>query len=720
MEEMEEDEDDDDRPRYSVPEPPRMKLPPNHDTLNDDLPVPPDSDGIPIPNPPRTAYPLPPLPPLPRGADLFPSPTPAYHAHRSGSIMDCFKHTVLLHLHSELREAYGTSITYVGVGGGGAGVASDISDSILRQSGIDCVYEYGRWFARLARSTHHTVQHSFIPLMQAVRAVNGGSKLDRGFRYYPGNAAVIRHAMRAHDRAVFFENDTQLARQLVEYFDNQPQGKGESKQPPVIPPLRVDAAVEADKAEKSQWAMYNRVVVHPLNGFTSASNDSSGGQFNPVVSLGRPLTSHALFHFDLTKERYENVRHMQERLGTHILPQLFDQYPTATFVTSVPLYGDTLPFDVVRWHLRGHRDVMLVRFNGQQVHVLPEEKEMNGNRERDEYGEDDMYDEMEPDEEVDEDEEADEDENEDEEEADEQEAEDDADEVEETVGDGASASKRWEQGAADAVQGNYLPFNGPFNTSIPIDEPWGVAMIIVKPPRGFDAVCELVQEDMHDVQNHIPHVGLVDVDEERLMANEAAAGDVVQRSDEQREAIHQEVMGQMRNTFFEPEYVWLTPRHIDSIDYEQAWDWYNDRNVSITNNNSADSEFKRKEQVVIQTEGPSALPASRYGKRRTKHVDQLYSYYNEAKLIADMARPYRGAVGDASKKGKRKPAPTPVADKTAQPEHVDVKATGEIRRAAERVHENEAKLLEAWKREMQQRTPQQQEQQQQHGTPPSQ
>ena len=728
-EEEEEDDDDWDNPRDFTPEQPRMQLPPNHDTLNDDLPIPPDSDGMPIPNPPYTAYPLPPLPPLPRGADLFPSPTPTYHAHRSGSSIDCFKHTVLLHLFDEMCEAYGTSITYVGVGGGGAGVASDMSNSLLRQSGIDCVYEYGRWFARLARSSHHTIRHSFIPLMQAVRAVNGGNKLDRGFQYYPGNAAIIRHAMRPQDRAVFFESDTQLARQLVEYFNN---GEGDSDKPAAVPPLRADRVNDSERNERSEWAMKNRVVVHPLNGFSNADNRSGSGAYNPLVALGRPLTSHALFHFDLTKERYENVRHMQERLGTHILPKLFSQYPTATFVTSLPLYGNTLPYDVVRWHLRGHRDVFMVRMDAQEAARYSDERERNrdDDEEEDGYSLADLEDEEREAEDEDQEREAEdekekreaEDENEEREKAedeDEDEVEDEdeidsgernratasngyaaeqADEEMTVLGDSPRRQKTWEQGAEDAYQGNYMPFGGPYNTSIPIDEPWGVAMIIVKPPAGFDAVTLGIQEDLAEVRDHIPHVGLVDVDEDQVMADEAAAGDGVKRSEEQRQAILDEVMEQMR-PFDEPDYVWLTRRHIDSIDYDQAWDWYNDRNFSYTAS-SPDTDFKRKEQMVLQTEGPSAVRAQ--GRKRNKVRESPGFYYNEAKLIADMARPYRGPVIEAGKKGKRRAADTE-ADKPPA-EHVDVNVSDEVKQAAERVHENEGRLLEAWKREMQQRT----------------
>ena len=718
---MEEDLDDDDdeegggrdrsgRARFESPEEPRFPLPPNHDTLNDDLPIPPSSEGEVIPNPPYTAFPLPPLPPLPRGAELFPSPTPAYHAHRSGSSLDCFKHTVLLHLHDELAEAYGTAITHVGVGGGGAGVAPDISNSILRQSGVDCVYEYGRWFARLARSTHHTIKHSFIPLMQAVRAVNGGDKLERGFRYYPGNAAIVRHAMRPQDRAVFFESDTQLAQQLAEYFNSQPRegGEGEQAKQPAIPPLR-ESRVSRDNTERSEWALNSRVVVHPLHGFTHADERSEGGQPNAVVALGRPLTSHALFHFDLTKERYENVRHMQERLGTHILPHLFSQYPTATFVTSLPLYGNTLPFDVVRWHLRGHRDVMMVRMNGQLATQTAPKYKRGERRDGD-----DPYDELEEEEEeedMDEEEmEASERQREENEEADEV-ADEEEEEQEEEVDDSAPQStKIFEQGAFDAAEGRYVPYGGPRNTSIPIDEPWGVAMLIVKPPKGFDAVCQRIQEDMADVRLHIPHVGLVDVDEDRLHADELAAGDVVKRSDEARSALLREVVEQMR-PLDEPEYVWLTPRHVDGIDMEQAWDWYSDRSASSTNTNP-DTDFKRREQTVLETEGPAAVRPQ--GRKRAKVREQAGLYYNETKLLADMQRPYRPTADEADRRGRRKAATGAATEgsKKAQPsvvEHVDVNVGQEVRTAAERVHENEGRLLEAWKREMQQRSAQQQQ-----------
>ena len=723
----------------------RLKLPPNHDLINDELTLPEEEDDPELPkwDPSNTAFPLPPLPPLPANTDFLPSYTPAYHTHRSGSSIDCFKHSMLLQLYGEMTEAYSTAITYVGVGGGGGGVATDISGSLMRQSGVDCVYEYGRWWARLARRTHDTVKHSLIPLMQAVRAVNGGSKLDRGFRYYPGNAAVIRHAMRPHDRAVFFEHDKQLARQLVEYFNNEPKQSQDSavtnaqqqqQQQPAIPPLRAERADKAKNQANTAWALHNRVVVHPFNGFSSSTSTSSSSvdgsssdKLNPVVALGRPLTSHALFHFDLTKERYENVRHMQQRLGDTILPQLFNQFPNATFVTSVPLYGDTLPFDVVRWHLRGHRDVMMVRFSGQQAVRLRDDEEADDRRggARGYDDDDDMEDDMEAgEEEVEERNERlekrpfDDLDDDDMDELDEQslqstqrqaageEDEDEDDLFNDEANDGAVAGET--RGGLDGLIGSYTPFGGPHNTSIPIDEPWGVAMIIVKPPRGFDAVAELVQDDMADVRAHIPHVGLVHVSEQQLNAQEDAAGDSIQRSEADRQAILDEVVGQMRR-FEEPDYVWLTPRHSDEgIDYGQALDWYNDSNIG----NVSMMQLAAKQQ------------AARRGKAERLDESQP-GYYNDSKLVADMARPYQSVLGggvEVGKKGKRRAAAAAaaareqlVADKeerAAGQRDVDVHVSDEVKRTTERVHDNEGKLLEAWKREMAQRTQRQQQQQQ--------
>ena len=118
-----------------------------------------------MPDPSSPPDPLRPLPSPPPPSSFPPSPSHLYH--RAASPLHTFHHSTLTLLLSSLQSHVGSALTYVGIGASPVGF--DISRSIHRAEGIDPVYEWGKWWAGLARHTHHTTRHTLSPLIHATR-----------------------------------------------------------------------------------------------------------------------------------------------------------------------------------------------------------------------------------------------------------------------------------------------------------------------------------------------------------------------------------------------------------------------------------------------------------------------------------------------------------------------------------------------------------------------
>ena len=609
-----------------ISRPPSKHFPPGTrwDPLNVSYPVSYEDETADDPDPEMiTSWPLPPLPP---SSFLYPGPSHPYLCHRVGSFLDCFKHLVLTQLILAKQQAVGSGISYVEAGGGNGAVAFDISRSINRGWGVDTVYEWGRWWAQLQRRLHQTVPHAFVPLMHTVRLINGRpepsisgggsagiSRLERGFRLYPGNAAIIRNLMRPHDRAVFFEGDSSIRQQLSSYF-SQPADD------PSVPPLNdVTAWSSHLKTRPSDHiaapilcGQGNRVLLHPHHPFNVSDS------FSPLVSHGKVLTSDAIVHIDLTLERWENFRHKEQVLAGGLLHSLFRQFGNATFITSFPLYGTELPLELVRAHVSGgHRDVMML------THIVQELR--------------------------------------------------------------------------DAELHTQAPESG----LLPQDEAWGVGCVIVKPPSGFDGVSEWMQEDVDDINAHIPYSAAAKVDIERVLADEEETGLGLQRQPWECDAISEQVM---QYTFYEPlpPFAWLTFRpDFDNIDWEQQLLYQH----AAVKRQVPNGERQWKTALKVWKLRDKGRDSTAQRSRRRP------LYYNAAKLVADTFAPAETPSATPDRKEKRMAAERREQEEmrrraTERKEEVQRVTDGalseELRQTVEAVHANEGLLLKAWKQQVQQ------------------
>ena len=108
------------------------------------------------------------------------------------------------------------------------------------------------------------------------------------------------------------------------------------------------------------------------------------------------------------------------------------------------------------------------------------------------------------------------------------------------------------------------PYNPP-SVALDVDEPWGVALVVVKPPSGFDGHTTLVQEDVSDVMHHIPHIPSAGVDVDSVLQQEEEDGDVVARTEEEMAWVERYAAYEVDDNALPP-FAWLTERYTDKVD----------------------------------------------------------------------------------------------------------------------------------------------------------
>lgn len=113
-----------------------------------------------------------------------------------------------------------------------------------------------------------------------------------------------------------------------------------------------------------------------------------------------------------------------------------------------------------------------------------------------------------------------------------------------------------------------------------VDEPWGVGVIVVKPPAGFDSIVQGLLEDVDDVYNH---VGVVD--HNGILQKEVVDDLVVSRTEEEEKQLDEELVqeravvgvgferGWENADFDRPKIAWLTPRHLEHVDPRESFEW---------------------------------------------------------------------------------------------------------------------------------------------------
>jgi 23S rRNA A2030 N6-methylase RlmJ len=212
------------------------------------------------------------------------------------------------------------------------GVRYDISGSTRRQIGVDCVYKYGKRQAQLAiENVQQYEPHAFIPLMRRLREMNSPDgqlpRLKSAFQYYPGAVGLIRPVMRAADRVILCEEETENQQQLEQYIKND-----------------------------------RRFQLHERS-FTQTD-------FNPefVPTISKPLTAHALVNLSIEASGMTQLDQYAQIVGKQIIQQAVRQCPHATYMVSYPIFGRNFQDDLVRDVVKtGIRHVLSATFHIQDT-----------------------------------------------------------------------------------------------------------------------------------------------------------------------------------------------------------------------------------------------------------------------------------------------------------------------------------------------------------------
>lgn len=284
------------------------------------------------------------------GANILPSAKDLTNA-RDGSFNAVYRHTILSRLIASFNQTGSKAgFTYIDLRAGA--YKYDISTSFNRQWGINPVYDYGRAHAvaRIKDPRMH-IGHPFLTYMRRVREVNYTDeqatsidlfntsgriasglelpKLAPGFKYYPGNFAIIRPLMRDQDRAILVDANAENI-----------------------------ANLKAHVGDDSRIRLYHGDVLNP---------ESEG--WDIAASVIRPLTAHALVHIDLgdhinVATLDSDVQGVVEKVLSHAV----QRFPHATFYISYPIFGRAYQDQLLTACMKtGVRNILQSTFHIQQA-----------------------------------------------------------------------------------------------------------------------------------------------------------------------------------------------------------------------------------------------------------------------------------------------------------------------------------------------------------------